>query len=124
MKKIIFLLLPWVWAPDLMAQVVPPSPVFPHPDQPLTITVDVTGTSLDHFAWDNASNPVYIWTWYKKNGASVDAPTNVNPATSLQAGAKCNRISTNPDRYQIAFTATSFLNATASDLSQIGLKLK
>src|SRR5258706_7384790 len=124
MKKVIFLLLLTIWAADLMAQVVTTSPVFPQPDQPLTITVDVTGTSLDHFAWDNASKPVYIWTWYKKNGASVDAPTNVNPATSLQGGAKCNRISTNPDKYQITFTATSFLNAPASDLSQIGLKLK
>ena len=124
MKKVVLLLLSTVWAFDLMAQVVTTSPVFPKPDQPLTITVDVTGTSLDHFAWDNINNPVYIWTWYKKNGVSVDAPTNVNPATSMQAGAKCNRISTNPDKYQITFTPTIFLNAPGPDLSQIGVKLK
>lgn len=107
------------------AQVVTTSPTFPRADQPVTITVDVTGTSLDKYAWDNTNNPVYIWTWIKKAGsADVDAPTNVNPATSAQDAAKCARISTNPDKYQITFTPTTFFNKPAADIPMIGLKLK
>ena len=108
------------------AQVVTTSPVFPVSNQPLTITVDVSGTSLDKLAWDNATNPVYIWTWIKKAGsADIDAPTNVNPATSPgQDAAKCTRVSTNPDKYQITFTPSTFFNKPPNEILQIGLKLK
>jgi len=109
----------------LNAQVVTTNPAFPVANQPVTITVDVTGTSLNGFAWDNNTNPVYIWTWIKKAGsADIDAPTNINPATSAQAGAKCTRISTNPDKYQITFTPTTFFNKTVAEIPRIGLKLK
>lgn len=108
------------------AQIVTTNPAFPVANQPVTITVDVTGTSLDKLAWDNTTNPVYIWTWIKKTGSpDSDAPTNVNPATAAQAAAKCTRVSTNPDKYQITFTPTTFFNkAAASDIPRIGLKLK
>jgi 1,4-alpha-glucan branching enzyme len=107
------------------SQVVTTDPAFPIADQPVTITVDVTGTSLDKYPWDNSTKPVYIWTWIHKAGsADIDAPTNVNPATSAQAAAKCTRISTNPDKYQITFTPTTFFNKTAAEIPQIGLKLK
>jgi glycosidase len=107
------------------SQVVTTTPAFPIVDQPVTITVDVTGTTLDKYPWDNTTNPVYIWTWIHKSGsADIDAPTNVNPATSGQAAAKCTRISTNPDKYQITFTPTLFFNKTAAEIPQIGLKLK
>jgi len=107
------------------SQVVTTNPAFPIVDQPVTITVDVTGTSLDKYPWDNTTNPVYIWTWIHKTGsADIDAPTNVNPATSTQAAAKCTRISTNPDKYQITFTPTAFFNKTSAEIPQIGLKLK
>ncbi|HEY5744825.1 MAG TPA: alpha-amylase family glycosyl hydrolase [Chryseolinea sp.] len=108
------------------AQIVTTVPAFPVADQPVTITVDVSGTSLDKFAWNNDTNPVYIWTWLKdSNGNSVDAPTNVNPATSPgQDAAKCYRLTTNPDKYTITFTPTTFFNKPASAITQIGLKLK
>lgn len=110
----------------ILAQVVTTNPAFPVANQPVTITVDVTGTSLDKLAWDNTTNPVWIWTWIKKTGSpDADAPTNINPATSpAQDAAKCTRISTNPDKYQITFTPTTFFNKTAADIPRIGLKLK
>ncbi len=123
-KKIVFVLFLLVGARFSVAQIVTTDPIFPSADKPVTITVDVTGTSLDKFAWDNSTNPVYIWTWIPKGGNSIDAPTNVNPATSAQDAAKCTRISTNPDKYQITFTPTTFFNKSVSDLSTIGLKLK
>ncbi|MBL0745610.1 alpha-amylase family glycosyl hydrolase [Chryseolinea lacunae] len=108
-----------------LAQVVTTSPAFPVADQPVTITVDVSGTSLDKFAWNSDTNPVYIWTWIPGGSGSIDAPTNINPATSPgQDAAKCFRLTTNPDKYQITFTPTLFFNKPASEITQIGLKLK
>ena len=106
------------------AQVVTTSSSFPVANQPVTITVDVTGTSLANFtAYDAVSNPVYIWSWVKKPGSpDADAPTNVNPATSAQDAAKCTRLSTNV--YSITFTPTTFFNKIAADIPRIGLKLK
>ncbi len=106
------------------AQVVSTVPAFPVANQPVTITVDVTGTSLANFtAYDAVSNPVYIWSWIKKPGVpDADAPTNVNPATSAQDAAKCTRLSTNV--YSITFTPTTFFNKVAADIPRIGLKLK
>lgn len=111
-----------LWA---FSQTVTVNPAVPNPTQPVTITVDVTGTSLQGFAWNNSSNPVWIWAWLEKGAADVNAPTNVNPATSPgQDAAKCTRISTNPDIYQITFTPTVFFNKPASEITRIGLKLK
>jgi 1,4-alpha-glucan branching enzyme len=125
MKRFLLIALVILSSTFASAQIVSTSPAFPVANQPVTITVDVTGTSLDKFAWDNTNNPVYIWTWIKKAGASdTDAPTNVNPATAAQSAAKCTRISTNPDKYQITFTPTVFFNKAATDIPSIGLKLK
>ncbi|MFM7486075.1 MAG: hypothetical protein ACKO13_04040, partial [Cytophagales bacterium] len=106
------------------AQVVTTSPAFPVANQPVTITVDVTGTSLANFtAYDATTNPVYIWTWIRKPGTTdVDAPTNINPATPAADPAKCTRVSTNV--YSITFTPAIFFNKPAADMPQIGLKLK
>lgn len=107
------------------AQTVTTIPAIPRADQPVTITVDVTGTSLNNLAWDNSTNPVWIWTWIAEGCSSnCDAPTNVNPATAAQDAAKVARVSVNPDRYQITFTPTTFFNKPASQIKKIGLKLK
>jgi pullulanase/glycogen debranching enzyme len=114
-----------MFGPAGFSQIVTTDPVLPQPDKPVTITVDVTGTSLAGFAWNSTSNPVYLWAWLKNTGtADVDAPTNVNPATSAQDGAKCTRISTNPDKYQITITPTVFFNKPANQITKIGIKLK
>lgn len=117
---ICFSILNFVWA-----QTVTTDPAIPRADQPVTITVDVTGTSLNNFAWDNATNPVWIWAWIAEGCSSnCDAPTNVNPATSAQDAAKVTRISGNPNKYQITFTPTTFFNRLAPEIKKIGLKLK
>jgi pullulanase/glycogen debranching enzyme len=125
-RGIIFYIGFWILACiQAVAQIVTTNPAFPTADKPITITVDVTGTSLNSFAWDNTTNPVYIWAWVKKAGSpDTDAPTNVNPATAAQAAAKCTRIGTNPDKYQITFTPTVFFNKPAADIQRMGLKLK
>lgn len=110
-----------VW---LFGQIVTTDPAFPKADEPATITVDVTGTSLDGFDWDNETNPVWIWTWIENGNNDIDAPTNVNPATPAQDAAKAVRVSVNPDVYQITFTAAEFFNKPASEIRKIGLKLK
>jgi glycosidase len=126
MKKFILISFFILSAQIISAQIVSTSPIFPKADQPLTITVDVSGTTLDHYAWNNSTSPVWIWAWIEEGCASnCDAPTNVNPATSpAQDGAKVQRISTNPDKYQITFTPTVFFNKPASELKTIGIKLK
>jgi 1,4-alpha-glucan branching enzyme len=108
-----------------VAQTVTTDPAIPRADQPVTITVDVTGTTLDNFAWNNTTNPVWLWAWVSEGCASnCDAPTNINPATSAQDAAKVTRISTNPDKYQITITPTAFFNRPVSELKKIGIKLK
>lgn len=115
-------ILPWFAS----AQVVTTTPIFPKANQPVTITIDVTGTSLDGYDWNNTARPVWIWTWIVEGCPSnCDAPTNVNPATSpAQDAAKVTRISTDPDVYQITITPTTFFNRPASEIKKIGLKLK
>lgn len=106
------------------AQVVTTDPVFPRADQPVTISVNVAGTSLAGYAWNNATSPVWIWAWIENGSNDIDAPTNINPATAAQDAAKCTRISTNPDIYQITITPTTFFNRPAAEIKQMGLKLK
>lgn len=119
-RFLLLILLAPTW---LFGQTVTTNPAVPNPTQPVTITVDVTGTSLQGFAWDNTTNPVYIWAWLEKGATDINAPTNVDPATSPgQDAAKCSRISANV--YQITFTPTTFFNRPASEITEIGLKLK
>lgn len=118
------LLLLFLISPILaFSQVVTTNPAYPVANQPVTITVDVTGTTLENFGWDNTSNPVYLWTWIRNaTPPDIDAPTNINPATSAQAVAKSNRISAN--KYEITITPTTFFNKSASEIPKIGVLLK
>lgn len=126
MKKLLFFGVLLLSATQSIGQIVTTNPAIPRPDQPVTITIDVSGTSLDHYGWNNSTAPVWAWVWIEEGCSSgCDAPTNVNPATSpAQDAAKATRISTNPDIYQITFTPTTFLNKPASQLQVIGIKLK
>jgi 1,4-alpha-glucan branching enzyme len=128
MREIAGLAIFWLCALCTLGQVVTTSPTFPVANQPVTITVDVSGTSLANFtAYDATTNPVFIWTWIPPRAGvpTIDAPSNINPASSNTAAtnpAKCSRVSTNV--YQITFTPTVFFNRTAAEMPQIGLKLK
>ena len=101
------------------AQTVTTDPVFPKADEEVTFSVDVTGTSLDGYTGD-----VWIWTWIERGNMDIDAPTNVNPATSAQSDALMTKVSTNPDIYEITFIPVDFFNSTVQEVDQIGLKLK
>ncbi|HYG40401.1 MAG TPA: alpha-amylase family glycosyl hydrolase, partial [Cytophagales bacterium] len=120
MKKIYFLLSGFILTFLASAQSVKLNTDFPAADKPLTLTVNVEGTSLEGYA-DN----VWIWTWIDNAQGDADAPTNVNPATSPgQDAALMTRTATNPDEYTITFTPTVFFNKPASELQRIGFKLK
>ncbi len=100
-------------------QQVTVSPIFPKADQPITLTVDVTGTS-----YANKTGNTYIWTWIP--GTSIGAPTNVNPATAAQAPALWTKLSAN--LYTITFTPTTFygqpLSAFTNNGNVMGFLLK
>src|SRR5829696_3350511 len=66
------------------SQTVTTSPLIPNPSQPVTISVDVSGTT---FAGKNLSD-VWLWAWLEKGVTDINAPTNVNPATTAQDAAK------------------------------------
>ncbi len=102
------------------SQTVTTNPTLPSPDQPVTITFDVTGTS---FASKNL-NDVWLWAWLEQGATDTNAPTNVNPATSAQSAAKVTRSTSNPNIYTITITATTFFNKPASEISQVGILLK
>ncbi|MBL7849496.1 MAG: T9SS type A sorting domain-containing protein [Cyclobacteriaceae bacterium] len=101
-----------------LSQQVTVSPIFPKANQPLTLTVDVTGT-----AYADKTGDTYIWTWIPGTTV-INAPTNVNPAAAAQAAAKWTRLSANV--YQISFTPTTFFNQPLSAFSgnQMGFLLK
>lgn len=84
----------------------------------VTITVDVTGTSLANYAGD-----VWMWAWISEGCSSgCDAPTNVDPAGAAAANALMTRVSANV--YRITFKPTEFYNRAPSEIKKIGFKLK
>lgn len=86
----------------------------------ITITVNFTGTPLANYAGD-----IYIWSWISAGCPSnCDAPTNVNPATSSQSGAKLTRDAVNPNQYTISFKPTTFYNRVPAQIQRIGFIFK
>ncbi len=87
----------------------------------VTLTVDVTGTSLAGYAGD-----VWIWSWISKGcSAGCDALTNIDPAGGANTdAAKMTRDGSNPDVYSITFIPTAFFGKSPAELQQIGFKLK
>jgi hypothetical protein len=85
-----------------------------------TLTVNVTGTSLEGYAGD-----VWIWSWVSKGCSSnCDAPSNVDPANALADNALMTRDGSNPNIYRINLVAADFFQKPPSELQQIGFKLK
>ncbi|MCG8388957.1 MAG: hypothetical protein MJA30_25615, partial [Cytophagales bacterium] len=102
-----------------MSQNATTDPAFPVANQPLTLTVNATGTSLENYTGD-----VWMWAWLPDLNPDFNAPTNVNPATSAQDAAKATRSGSDPNVYSITFTPTTFFNRSAEDITRIGFKLK
>lgn len=120
MRIFFYLALTFTGAVSVYGQIVTTDPAVPSPSQPVTITFDVSGTD---FASKNL-NDVWLWAWLENGANDVDAPTNVNPATSAQDAAKVTRSSTSPNLYSITLTATNFFNRPASEISTVGVLLK
>ncbi|UII25258.1 T9SS type A sorting domain-containing protein [Fulvivirga maritima] len=95
------------------------NPAIPIADESVTITVDVSGTGLAGY-----SDDVWIWAWIEQGASDIDAPTNVNPATSAQDAAMMTRSQSDPDIYSITFTPTAFFGVTSDQIEEVGLLLK
>ena len=96
-------------------------PEFFSADEEITITYDVTGTSLQSL------NQAWIWMWVPDQ--SIDAPSNVNPASSNTAAtdpAKFTRTTDVDGRvyFSITLTPSTFLNVAAESIENIGMLLK
>mgnify|MGYP006273738845 CR=1 FL=1 len=97
------------------------SPDFFTPDEEITITYDVTGTSL------SGLDEAWIWLWLPDQD-QVDVPSNVNPAdTDPEATdpAKFNRFTENGRVYfEITLILTQFTDKSASEIKEVGVLIK
>lgn len=96
------------------------SPQFFTPEEEITITYNVTGSSLASLT------EAYIWMWLPDEG--IDASSNINPAssnTSATAPAKFTKTTENGNTYfSITLTLTDFLDVEASQVTKVGMILK
>ncbi len=119
MKKLLFLSLFVTFFG--FAQTPTIEPAFFAADDEITITYDVSGTSLQSL------QEAWIWMWLP--GKGIDAPSNINPAssnTSVTNPAKFTRSTTMTGGvlFSITLTPTTFFNQTASEIESIGMLLK
>jgi 1,4-alpha-glucan branching enzyme len=96
------------------------SPQFFNPEEEITITYDVTSSSL------STLSEAYLWMWLPEVG--IDAPSNINPASSntdLTSAAKFTK-STQEGRtyFSITLTLINFLDVEASQVTKVGMILK
>ncbi len=104
-----------------LAQDVPSiTPQFFGPDEDITISYNVTGTSLAGLS------EAYIWMWLPDE--SIDAPSNINPAASnASATAPAKFTKTNEQGqtiFRITLTPTAFFNQPAEKIVKLGMILK
>lgn len=87
----------------------------------ITITVDVSKTSLKDYAGD-----VWMWAWIAEGcSASCDAPTNINPAGGDDTDdALMTRDAENPNVYRITLVPADFYGKTPAEIKKMGFKLK
>jgi len=102
------------------AQTPSVEPEFFSADEEITITYNVTGTSLA------ALDEAYMWMWLPDQG--IDAPSNINPADSDPEAtdqAKLEKLNENGQTlFRISLTPTIFYNQNAEDITEIGMLLK
>ena len=123
MKKILTLIVSFTCL-SLFAQTsITPTitPDFFEADDEITITYEVTGTTLQDL------DEAWIWMWVP--GKGVDAPSNVNPANSNTAAtdvAKFTRYVGEAGEvyFSITLTPTDFLSTSKENIESIGLILK
>lgn len=93
------------------------TPALFHYNDPITVTYDVTGTTLASLA------TAYVWVWIP--GASINAKYNINPATVATAPAQCTKSTPGGKTlFTITFTPASFFSSDISTQTQMGILLK
>ncbi len=97
------------------------SPDFFTPDEEITITYDVTGTSL------SSLTDAWLWLWLP-DLSNVDVPTNVNPANSDPSNTDQAKFTKSVEEgrtlFKISLTLTEFTNKSASEITKVGLLIK
>jgi 1,4-alpha-glucan branching enzyme len=95
-------------------------PEFFSADEEITITYNVTGTSL------SSLDDAYMWMWLPNS--STDAPSNINPADSDPEAtdqAKLEKLNENGQTlFRISLTPTTFYNQSPESITEIGMLLK
>lgn len=97
------------------------SPQFFSADEEITITYDVTGTSL------SSLSEAWIWLWLPEL-SNVDVASNVNPANSDPSKtdvAKFTKVQENGKTYfSLSLTLTDFTSKSASEIEKVGMLIK
>ncbi|WP_421764947.1 alpha-amylase family glycosyl hydrolase [Ekhidna sp.] len=106
---------------SLFAQDPTIEPAFFSADEEITITYEVTGTSLQSL------NEAWIWMWIP--GEGIDAPSNINPASSNSSAtnpAKFTRSMSNTGEvfFSITLIPTDFIGTSKENIESIGMLLK
>src|SRR5579872_5246278 len=93
------------------------SPTLFHYNDQITVTYDVTGTSLASLT------QAWVWVWIP--GTTLNATYNVDPATSAANPAMCTK-STVAGRilFTITFKPSDFFSSDISAQTQLGILLK
>ena len=96
------------------------APNFFTAEQEITITYDVTSSSL------SSLNEAYLWAWLPNQ--SVDAPSNVNPASSntgLTDQARFTKLTENGRTYfRLTLILSDFFQKDPSTITRVGFLLK
>ncbi|WP_462250647.1 alpha-amylase family glycosyl hydrolase [Ekhidna sp.] len=124
MKNILTLLLIALITSNLTAQTsIEPTiePAFFSADEEITITYDVSGTSLQNLS------EAWIWMWVP--GEGIDAPSNINPANSNSSATDAAKFTKSTGSggsvfFSITLTPTEFLGSTAEEIESLGMLLK
>jgi 1,4-alpha-glucan branching enzyme len=97
------------------------APTLFHYNDPITVTYDVTGTSLASLA------DAWVWVWIPGNTA-INAKYNTNPASAnaaLTVNAKCIKsVVSGKTLFAITFTPSTFFASDISTQIQMGILLK
>ncbi len=96
-------------------------PTFFTPEEEITITYDVTGTSL------SSLSEAWLWLWLP-DLTNVDVPSNVNPASSDPSATDIAKFTKSVENgrtlFSISLTLTDFTNKPAEEIERVGVLIK